>query len=289
LYSAYDIFLNSFSLLKLETTLSKVFFPLDMVLYVIAAAVVAWWFFWRDTSARTVHGAAIPLLLTFSSLLAFRVLMKMTPEGYPIYYNGPVILSFLWLLCRIIPRSGHSRTFVFVGEVVVCLACLTPVFLHARSAESVAKDFVPLTTERGTVRVSENLAENYEAAIQFMKEKASLGQSVLSVPEDTSLYFLSNTYAPTRVFSFTPGVLAPGKMTNEMISEINGRPVTFLIWSNRTFPEYGVPVFGRDFDVEVGDYLKSHYHPVGPLIKSTGNSWDWSAVVWERNPAPESR
>jgi hypothetical protein len=213
--------------------------------------------------------------------------MKMTPEGYPIYYNGPVILSFLWLLCLVIPRSGHSRAFVLVGEVVVCLACLTPVVLHARSAESVTKDFVPLTTERGTVRVSKHLAENYKAAIQFMKEKASLGQSVLSVPEDTSLYFLSSTYAPTRVFSFTPGVLAPGKMTDEMISEIDGKPVNFLIWSNRTFPEYGVPVFGRDFDVEVGEYLKSHYHPVGPLIKSNGNSWDWSAVVWERNPTPE--
>ena len=122
-----------------------------------------------------------------------------------------------------------------------------------------------------------------------MKEKASLGQSVLSVPEDTSLYFLSGTYAPTRVFSFTPGVLAPGKMTNEMIREIDRKPVKYLIWSNRTFSEYGVPIFSKDFDREVGDYLKSHYRPVGPLIPFTGNYFEWYAVVWERKPEAERK
>ena len=33
-----------------------------------------------------------PILLSFSSLLAFRILMKMRLDGYSIYYNGPVIL-----------------------------------------------------------------------------------------------------------------------------------------------------------------------------------------------------
>src|SRR4029077_926969 len=131
-------------------------------------------------------------------------------------------------------------------------------------AEGRAKDFVPLTTERGTIRVPKHLAENYKAAIEFMKEKASLGESVLSVPEDTSLYFLSGTYCPTRVFSFTPGIVAPGRMTDDMIREIDRKPVDYLLWSNRAFPEFGVPVFGKDFDREVGDYLKSHYRPVAP-------------------------
>jgi hypothetical protein len=272
---------------RLELTLSTVFFPQDMVLYIVAAALVAWWYFWRESGAAAVRRPAIPLLLTFSSLLAFRILMKMVPEGYPIFYNGPVVLSFLLLMCLIIPRSGHSRRFMFLGELVICLACLTPVALHAWGFEARAKDFVPLTTARGTIRVSKNLAENYTVAIRFMKEKAALGQSVLSVPEDTSLYFLSGTYCPTRVFSFTPGVLAPGKMTDDIIREIGQKPVSYLLWSNRIFPEFGVPIFGKDFDREVGDYLKSRYRPVGPLMPNTGNIWAWAAVVWERKPETE--
>jgi hypothetical protein len=287
LYFVSDIFPNFRTQQRLDSTFSTVFFPQDMVLYVILAAVVAWWYFWRQNGSAAVRSPAIPLLLTFSSLSAFRILMKMAPRGYPIYYNGPVVLSFLLLLCLIIPRYGRSRRFVLLGELVICLACLAPVVLYARTSEAEAMDFVPLTTERGTVRVSKHLAENYTAAIRFMKEKAALGQSVLSVPEDTSLYFLSGTYCPTRVYLFIPGNLAPGKMTDDMIREIDQKPVRYLLWSNRTFPEYGVPVFGKDFDREVGEYLKSRYRPIGSLIPNAGNSWEWTAVVWERKLVAE--
>jgi hypothetical protein len=289
LYFVRDVFLNFLPPRRLEPALSTIFFPQDMVLYVMVAAFVAWWYFWRRTGSAATRSPAIPLLLTYSSLLAFRILMKMSPGGYPIYYDGPVVLSFLLLLRQIIPRSGRSRQFVFLGELLICLGCLTPVVLHATAFEAETRNFVPLTTERGTIRVSKHMAENYTAAIQFMKEKASLGKSVLSVPEDTSLYFLSGTYCPTRVYLFTPGALAPGKMTDDMIREIDRKPVDYLLWSNRTFSEYGVPIFGKDFDREVGDHLKSHYRPVAPVIPNTGNYWDWTAVVWERKPESKSQ
>ena len=266
-----------------QLVLNTLFFPQDMVLYVGIAAFIAWGYFWARRNENSIHYAGIALLFSYSGLLAFRILMKMRTDEYPIFYNGPVVLSFLLLACLIIPRSGRSRRFVFVGESVICLACLLAVAIPTTRAEGQAKNFVPLTTERGTVRVSKRLAENYEVAIQFMKEKASVGESVLSVPEDTSLYFLSGTYCPTRVFSFTPGILAPGQMTDKMIREIDRKRVRFLLWSNRIFPEFGTPVFGKDFDREVGDYLKANYHRVGPLVPVTGSYLDWTAVVWERN------
>jgi hypothetical protein len=289
LYFVRDIFLNFLPPHRLEPTLSTVFFPPDMVLYVVVAAFVAWWYFWRHSDAAAIRDPAFPLLLTFSSLLAFRILMKMEPGGYAIYYNGPIVLSFLLLLSLIIPLSGRSRRFVFLGELVICLGCLGPVALHTLAFEAKTRNYVPLATDRGTVRVSKHLAENYRAAIQFMKEKASLGQSVLSVPEDTSLYFLSGTYCPTRVFLFTPGVLVPGKMTDDVIREIERKHVNYLLWSNRIFPEYGVPVFGKDFDRGFGDYLKSRYRPVAPVIPNTGSYMQWTAVVWERKPESEPR
>ena len=250
--------------------LSTIFFPRDMVLYVVLGAIAAWcYFLWKTAPARNL---AIPLVLTFSTLLAFRVLMKMNSTGYPIFYNGPVVLSFLLLVCMVIPRSNRSRRFVFLGESALCLACLMPVAFHSQTIENQAKDYVPLTTDRGTIRVSKNMAENYRAGIQFMKEKAAIGQSVLSVPEDTSLYFLSGTYCPTRVYLFIPGAVAPGKMTDETLGEIERKRVDYLIWSNRKFSEYGAREFGKDFDPEIGDYLRAHYRPVGPLIRNNGNS-----------------
>jgi hypothetical protein len=120
-----------------------------------------------------------------------------------------------------------------------------------------------------------------------MKAKAAAGESVLSVPEDTSLYFLSGTICPTRVYQFSPGVLVPGKMTEETISEIERKKVRYLLWSNRAFPEYGVPVFGVDFDTTFAAYLKLHYRLVEPLIDN--NEEGWNATIWERIPNPVSR
>jgi hypothetical protein len=270
-----------------EATLSTFFFPKDMVLYVAIASFASWWYFWRKRHAEC--DPAIPLLLTFTALLAFRILMGMMPEQYPIYYNGPVVLSFLLLARLVIRRTGRSRRFILLGESVICLVCLAVTALHARAVEANAKDYVPLTTERGTIRVSRERAEQYTEAIRFMKEKAAVGESVLSVPEDTSLYFLSGTYCPTRVYSFTPGAVAPGKMTDDTIREIEEKPVRYLLWSNRIFPEFGVPVFGEDFDRPLGDYLKSHYRPVRQLMPFTGAFSDWTAVIWERKPESELR
>jgi hypothetical protein len=275
--------------LGMERVLAIIFFPRDMVLYVMVATLIAWGFFIRPTRAIAARGPEVPLMLTFTSLLSFRILMNMQPGDYSIYYNGPVVLSFLLLACMLIPRSGRSRRFVLLGQFLICFGCFLTVALYSAQAESDAKDYVPLVTERGTVRISPAKINNYGAAIRFMKEKAAAGESVLSVPEDTSLYFFSETYAPTRVFAFTPGVLAPGKMTDELVQEIDRKRVPYLLWSNRLFFEFGVPVFGKDFDREFGDYLRANYHRIGLLTPPTGPCCPWTPMLWERKPEAESK
>jgi hypothetical protein len=265
--------------LNLQESLRALIFPLDMVSYVCIGAIVAWILFIR----RSAKGrGALVILLSFSSLLAFRILWKMTPSGYPIYYNGPVVLCFLLLLMAWIRRTVRPK-FNAIALAIICVGCFFSVALYVRDISSVAKNYVPLVTERGMVRVQKQTAQNYRMAINFMKEKAALGEYVLSVPEDTSLYFLSETYCPTRLFSFIPGVLAPGRMTDELIAEIESKPVRYLLWSNRTFFEYGVPVFGKDFEQPFGDFLKTHYHRLGLLAPNDLYYGDWNATVWERN------
>jgi hypothetical protein len=265
-----------------QTVLASLVFPRDMVLYVLIAAVCSWWFFWLRKAASR-HHLVIPLILTFSALQAFRILFKMTPSQYPIYYNGPVVLCFLLLVLALIRQSVRTLTLTWKIQSVVCVACLVSVGLYANQTRSITKSFVPLTTDRGTVLVSPHMRQSYQAAIGFMKEKAALGENVLSIPEDTSLYFLSGTDSPSRVYMFLPGIMAPGKMTAEVIKEIESNHVRYLLWSNRLFWEYGVAIFGTDFDRQIGDYLRSHYHRTGPLLPDTGSYADWAVVVWERN------
>jgi len=264
-----------------ETYFRWIFLPQDTVLYVAIAAAAAWWYFWKQ---RTNSILALSLVLTFSALVAFRILLGLKPSGYPIYYNGPAILAFLVLAPTILAGSLRGPRSIFRCQLLICFLCLTAVVLHV-SLIPKDKDLVPLTTSRGTIRVAKLMAERYQLAIDFMKEKDARGEAVMSIPEDTSLYFLSGTYAPTRVFMFVPGILVPGKMTDELIADMDRAPVRYLIWSNRTYGEMGVPNFGTDFDQRLGDYLRSHYRFLRPI--GEGPMGKWNAGLYERKPESE--
>jgi hypothetical protein len=71
-------------------------------------------------------------------------------------------------------------------------------------------------------------------------------------------------------------------MIDETIEQIERKPVRYLLWSNRTFPDFGTPIFGEDFDRPLGDYFKAHYQPVRPLLPNANSSWPWTEMVWER-------
>ena len=271
----------------LREAMRYVFFPQDMVLYIGVAAIAAWWYFFRQPSHKS--NPAVPLLLTVSGLIAIRVLQKMLPWSYPVFFNGPAVFSFFLLLGPLFPRRASKDQFAFRADLLICCACLIAVLLNSRRADTPTDVVVPLTTTRGTIRVSPSRAEQYRAAISFMREKSGRGEYVLSVPEDTSLYFLSGTHSPTRLFAFTPGMIAPGKMTEELIHEVETKNVRYLIWSNRIFWEYGVPRFGVDFDKTFGDYLISHYRWVGPVSPAPVKLGEWNAYIWERKQQGQPR
>lgn len=270
------------NMLLWREALRHLFFPPDMVLYIGIAALAAWWYFWRNRAANPSPAAA--LTLTFSSVLAVRILLMSTPWGYPIFYDGPAILSTLLLALMLISQTGKSRNSIFLGQCLVCVMCVTAAAANgSRQIETIFPPTATLATERGSIHVSESLAAQYQAAIQFMKEQNARGEQVLSVPEDTSLYFFSATHCPTRVLALSPGVVAPGKMLDEVIAQIERKPVRYLIWSNRLYPEYKALRFGVEFDQTLGNYLLSHYHRVRPLVVGSVPFGEWNAYIWEIN------
>ncbi len=192
----------------LREAMRYVFFPQDMVLYIGVAAIAAWWYFFRQPSHKS--NPAVPLLLAVSGLIAIRVLQKMLPWSYPVFFNGPAIFSFFLLVVPLFQRTASKR-YVFRVDLLSCCACLIITLINFRQAGTPTDVVVPLTTERGTIKVSPSRAEQYRAAISFMRLKSARGEYVLSVPENTSLYFFSGTLCPTRVFAFTPGMIVPGK------------------------------------------------------------------------------
>jgi hypothetical protein len=251
-----------------------------MVLYVSILALGA--FFFTKWFSSEGEDLAILILFAFSALLAFRVLLRMTPAGYPIYYNGPVILAFLLALRPLVPRGDTPRRVVLRAESLFCVGCLSIAAIVAGRYVADTSDTTRLTTDRGSILVANQVAANYKAAIAFMKDRAVHGEATLSIPEDVSLYFLSATDCPTRIYTFAPGIVAPGKMESDVEQEIERKHVRYLLWSNRTYPDYGAPVFGKDFNQDLGDYLKSHYRRVRPMAPNSELDWQTKFDLWER-------
>lgn len=259
-------------------TAQATFFPRAMVLYVMLGGVFAVWYLLPGM--RDLQAARVVVLLLFSSLLAARLMLNMQPDGYPIFYNGPVVLGYLVLLS--VALAGHGQKKQLRMVALVLAGCVLVVAFRAGYLSRHWPPLVPMETAYGTLRLPERTAQNYRAAIAFIKEKAERNEAVLVVPEDTSLYFLSQTHAPTRVYAFTPGIVAPGKMTDELFREIEAKNIRYLLWSNRTFLEYGVPVFGRDFNQELAHFFTQHYKPVGPLVQGGEKRWGLTFMIWER-------
>jgi hypothetical protein len=220
------------------------------------------------------------MLFSMASCISLRILFRMQPVEYSIYYDGPVLLSYLMMLSGFLNRNGRSLRFRNPHTVMLpYLATLIPLTIWVLPLYKLNRQTAPLITDRGVIFTTPQKARAYRDVLDFIQHQPS-GTSFLSVPEDVSLYFFAGIHCPTRVYAFTPGVLAPGEMTSSVIQEIERKKVRFLIWSNRTFEEYGSPTFGVDFDKALGDYFSTTYRPIRTIGDEAGAGW--RAVIWER-------
>lgn len=223
---------------------------------------------------------ALLALLIGSSIAAVRTLTKTVDDGYSIYFNGPVILCFFLLFTWLaFPTRPGLNILMRPAEALPCLALLAVIALPLVRDTVLRRQLMePWRTSRGLIFLPPGMPERYQAAVEFIQSAARRGDYTLSVSEDVSLYFFSGTPAPLRFYAFTPGVVAPGQMMDQVIAQIERAKVRYLIWSNRTYIEYGTPEFGKDFDQPLGDYLRSRFVPIGSL---PGHG-EWAATIWER-------
>jgi hypothetical protein len=259
-------------------TIATVLFPRPMVFMVGLTIPVAAFLFWR--SQWQARNLAILILATFGPLLAFRMLFGMLPHAYAIFYNGPLVLAFCCVLLSVaIPGNGRDPR----GQkalLFVCAALCTWVTAQVYpDYNEMRKGRLALKTERGTIFLPETMLPAWPQAVDFMRHDT--GGAVMTIPEDTALYFFSGVLCPVRVCIFTPGLVAPGRMMDQVIEEIRQARVRYIIWSNRKFYEYDAPEFGLDFDRPLGEYIRSHYQPIREFGPSKRPDL-WHATLWER-------
>jgi hypothetical protein len=282
-----------------QDLVDALFFPPAIVFFVVLAIPVAVWLWRRQVSDRSLQ---VLMLFLLSTLIASRSLFGIKLYGYPIFYDGPVLLSFFAIMSWFLPpkRSGPAgqirslQTLPYLGALAAAVLAMGPTY---------AKVFLaaPLVTSRGTIFARADKVQAYQAVLDFINRHKDRGSSFLSVPEDMSLYFLADIDCPIRLYQFHPGTLEPGRMESELIQQIDAKKIHYVIWSNRKFDNYGAPIFGVDFDRALGGYLRAHYRPTtyigfgrervpaeSKLARFIRTHFrermqeEWRAVIWER-------
>ena len=182
---------------QLNDDIAALVFPRPMVFMVGVAVPIAVFLFWRHHwRARDL---AVLVVMTFGLLLAVRILFGMLPYGYAIFYNGPVLLAFCRLLFSIaIPvNAGRSDPALRKVICVLCAAlCTWVTFQLYPDYREMRKRRIAFKTNRGMIYLPETMLPAWAEAVEFMRHAKATGEAVMSIPEDTALYFFSGTPCP---------------------------------------------------------------------------------------------
>lgn len=235
---------------------------------------------WRRTGEQPFNSAT--LLLTICSItIGVRVLTKIMPYGYSIFYDTIAYLSWLvalYTLSSFLPVKPTEQ----VWKLFSILSCGGLILVTIPYYNNVRQRQFIISTPRGKIYTDQSTGKGYTKILTFLDSVKS--EKFLTIPEDTSIYYFSSTFAPSRWHTLTPGILPPGELTSSYLHELDRVKVKYVILSNRSTPEYGVPIFGEDYNKSVYQWLDRNYtviEQVGHYSRVAKPS-HWGALVYQR-------
>ena len=256
--------------------LHPVFFNSGMIwvgLVVVGMAAASW--------KRREQESAI-VLGTMAMACGIRVLTKITPNGYSMFFDVLIYLVLLVGLYRVSKQFSVDLDGDF-GKALAGVLCLSLAALTLEYYPIQSRSYM-VTSDRGALYTTPEVGKGFSQALTFLESAKRKSQRVVVMPEDTALYFFSGTNAPSRWYIVTPQVLPPGETTARYIEELGRADVRYVLVSDRATPEFGLPVFGVDYGQQIFAWLESDFRIVQRIGKYEPVAFprEWGALVYER-------
>lgn len=260
--------------------LRPLFFSSGMIwigLVVVAIALTAW--LRGERSAR--HSSMI-LLSIVAMACGVRVLTRIVPTGYSMFFDVLIYLAWLVGLVEVSKRFSIALDGNFgkalAGIICMCLVALTLDYYPIRQRSYL------VSSERGTLYTTPAIGKGFAQVLAFLDSARRNSQSFAIMPEDTSLYFLSGAIAPSPWYIVTPQVLPPGEPTANYIRELERADLRYIVISDRSTPEFGLPVFGVDYGQPILQWIKANYRLAQQIgdYQPVAFPAEWGALIYER-------
>jgi hypothetical protein len=201
------------------------------------------------------------VLAVFALTLAIRVLARVVPSGYSIFYDGPLFLIFMIALSRCI-GFVLNETSSKLQPLVTSVLAAEILFLVIALFPGASQRSELLETSWGGIYLQPREATVAKQILDFVEKEKRHGLRVALLPELPMVYALTGTEAPSRWYTFFPGCPSPGD-EESYIRDLDRVKPNYIILTNRYTGEYGPAYFGIDYDRRILGWIETNYSKVG--------------------------
>ncbi|MBF6568854.1 MAG: glycosyltransferase family 39 protein [Candidatus Binataceae bacterium] len=237
-----------------------VIFPLGM--FWLSMALLIWTIAQMLRNGPSRHQLALTAFAFYAIILGVRIMVRVVPDGYAIFYNMPLFLVFIYWLCVVVDWPLRRLEARPRNSIMAALLSLEVMVFAAVRLPQPEKLPARLVTNMGAIYTQPAEASIFPQAIAFIRRQKTLGKRVAILPEVASLYAFSGATSPTRWYEITPGQLGP-EQQQKLIAEMEVKQPDFVLLSNRSTYEYEVPYFGIDYEKAFYRWMESRYAVVG--------------------------
>jgi Dolichyl-phosphate-mannose-protein mannosyltransferase len=254
---------NRFGLLTMATREVTAFLVFPFGMFFIGLGFVAYATYAISRRGDLRHFGEVAFGI-FALVPAVRVIARMAPFGYCIFYAMPLFLVFVIAVSRCIKAATPALSIDRRREVVNYLLAAEVVLLALICIPQTKERSALLETSWGTLRVEPEKANSAQQILAFISEQKRSGRRVTILPEAAMLYALTGTEAPSRWYTLLPGYLTPAG-ENAYIAELNRAAPAYILLTARNSSEYGAAYFGIDYDQKIYQWIQSNYSIAGQL------------------------
>ena len=175
--------------------------------------------------------------------------------AFPLLFivNSIFIIEFLPLYFKIINKKSLKKAFFIIILIMT--------ILFAGYLKQSLGDDVLIQTSKGSIYNHKNLAESFQASINYIDKEMKKEDSFLVLPEGIMLNFLTNHPSKSIYYATNTPYLEPfGE--EKIIDDIKKNPPEYIFINNRNSEDYGKKYICKDYGFDLCNYVKSNYSKI---------------------------
>jgi 4-amino-4-deoxy-L-arabinose transferase-like glycosyltransferase len=208
---------------------------------------------WRRVSIGPVWAYYVLVSATISGLL-LSIIITRADYLHFLYLQPVFFLALAWLLDG---RTIRRRFLTLVAPVVGFCLAMSLLAVAGQLMLQVRTDNL-VVTRRGVIAMPRP-----DRAIEYVQTHVAPAEKILVYPYQSTYYYLTQTYSPTRFDFYQPG-MHTAQQLQEMLAEFSAHPTravlyepTFTDHLREAWPNTPQSAFARD---ALADYIVREYH-----------------------------